>query len=218
MTDTPLSEWHSALGVAMHFNDLLMRLRGLGITAVVTIMGAAVAFGMSAQITDVPKLVIVGVLGTASIVGAVFTHRVEGWSEQARAGLGRIENLMLSSLVFVFVVGLVWYSWRTWQERQEGFYSDIPVALPITAFALSLLLTFYILDRFYYFRLLLGAITRLEEIERQGDESFRLTQAITEMTPRGLASAVVTLLYYIPALAGTIITLLLVRTQIQIIP
>lgn len=89
--------------------------------------------------------------------------------------------------------------------------ADYPITPAVLSGALLLLIALYFTDRFYYYKLLVGAISRATELE-EGLE-FKVTARTTDFIPRREATNLVTLFYGIPAiilLIATLITMVLV--------
>ena len=74
-----------------------------------------------------------------------------------------------------------------------------------------LLAALYALDRFYYFKLLVGAIRRTNELEESPELSFQLTRRTTQSISQPHAATLMTLFYCLPggAALGSALLLLL---------
>lgn len=203
-TEKQLEEWKYSMENARHFNDLLMRLRMLGLPIVITL--AAGGFAASALDAEVVVQVwevhiILLVIALLALIG-IGSHTI---NKQRKKNLGKGE-LQFSPLEFV--MWIVFFSILTiplinagmdLSESTSTYFSN-QVGFTITTFALigavTLLIALYFMDRFYYYKLLIGSITRLTELEQS--LGFRITCTTSECIPQKHSQVLVTLFYGIP--------------------
>jgi hypothetical protein len=137
-----VQRWRALIDTQMHFNDMLMRTRSIGLSMVIAVYGAAIV--SAGQFPD-------------------------------------------SSVTFVDL--------------------RLHVAVGIFAVGMLLLLSLFLLDRFYYYRMLLAVVEHTEEIERESGTSvqpieLKLTQRISASVSRPMASFVLLVFYAVPFLIG----------------
>jgi hypothetical protein len=152
-----IDQWKTIVGIQMHFNDMIIRMRTLGVTVVVAVYGAA-----AASIGQYPKQYI-------SIFG------------------------------------------------KELHISIIGVLL-----GLLLLISVFIIDRFYYYELLIGSVERAEELEnlltpieiKGKKEVAGITQYLTKKVGRGRANIII-LVFYGLAFAFGLVFLLYIWNAYQ---
>lgn len=210
-----LDEWKMTYKASMHFNDLLMRLRTLGLPAVITIMGVGVAYAantialrmLTIQVGIVLSLLSIGLW---VIVFWLFRRPYFGKFRSDQ----KVHDICLWTIEMVFWIivptATLIYTILFWVHKCEVLctFQNIPLSTFILAFGLIMLLSFYILDRFYYYCLLIGAVRRLETIEDA--LHFEVSKTITEITPRHRSAAVITTLYFLPGIIGYIMLLSLI--------
>jgi hypothetical protein len=90
---------------------------------------------------------------------------------------------------------------------------DIHISAVVMFFGLLLLFSIFVLDYFYYYRMLIAVVERTEELEaasRRPDEpiEFFLTGAISGRITRRRAAAVLWVFYGVPFLIGVVFLLL----------
>ena len=137
-----VQRWRAVIDTQMHFNDMLMRTRSIGLSMVIAVYGAAIV--SAGQFPD-------------------------------------------SSVTFVEL--------------------RLHVAVGIFAVGMLLLLSLFLLDRFYYYRMLLAVVEHTEEIERESGSpeqpiELRLTQRISASVSRRMAKFVLLVFYAVPFLVG----------------
>ncbi len=145
--DPLIQQWKTVVDAQMHFNDMILRTRALGITVVIGVYGAAAA------LANRPP-------------------------QAAVAVTGKLPNVS-SMIIFL---------------------------------GLALLVSIFLLDYCYYYRLLLGAVERGEQLERelspqgptQPQETFRLTLHLSTCVSRKRARNLIFAFYLIPFVSGTI--------------
>jgi len=218
-TTPQYAEWEMALFVTQHFNDLLMRLRSFGLPLLVTVGAVGFALSLDRQMADVPNWAIAALLTTnASIVGLVLARllRRPGWGvapETAKqcdiqGGLEFWEQVMWCILL-VFAVAAAGSYWGLASVDRVDLTAEqtLSAGAPVLLFGLTILIVLYALDRFYYYKLLLGAVNRASTLERQ--LQFRLTDTITALTAPHQSATIVTLIYFLPGIAAYSIMLAL---------
>jgi len=122
----------------------------------------------------------------------------------------RNRQIVMTSVLTVF--GAAAFSLQFPNLILDISYVKFHAAAAIVLFGLGLLLSMFFLDYFYYFRLLLGAVTRGEDIERilQNQSSNvigGLTLAISQSVVRGKASKSLKSFYLIPLMLGVLFLL-----------
>jgi hypothetical protein len=184
------------LQVVQHFNDLLMRLRSFGLPLLVTVGAAGFALSLNRHIEDVPKWANAALLTTNAVVVPlllVLLFRRPGWglpppSADAYDTNGKLEPwetvMWFTPTVFALAAaGAYWgldLAHRVDLTKQE----DCCAGVPVLAFGLTVLVVLYALDRFYYYKLLLGAVNR------------------ASLTEPGQSATIVTLLYFLPGITA----------------
>jgi hypothetical protein len=204
-----LEEWKITYQGTMHFNDLLMRLRTLGLPAVVTITGLAAAYGMNKTILQVKAYVIGIILILLSLVlfGLVIWLSTRQYLSGKAMEEGRRDTCLWPiEKYFWWSIPIIssFYAIYFWVDFSSSLATcrSVPLGIFLIAFGLMLLIAFYALDRFYYYCLLIGAVIRLTEIEDK--LHFNITATISSTTPRSRSAAVTTALYYLPGIIGYI--------------
>lgn len=89
----------------------------------------------------------------------------------------------------------------------NAFAVSSPGVMGTMLFALSLLLGLYGIDRCYYYKLLIGAVKRADELERK--LGFSLTRSISTMTPLKHSKNFITTMYWLPALGALMVVVTL---------
>lgn len=144
-----VQHWRTLIDTQMHFNDMLLRTRSVGISIVIAVFGAAAV--STAQYPD------------------------------------RLINL-------------------------PGF--TVHVAAIVILFGLMLLVSVFVLDYFYYYRMLLAVVRRAEEMEAEsrlpGEPiEFSLSSCVSREVSRARASGVLIVFYGIPFGSGLLFLLYL---------
>lgn len=80
-------------------------------------------------------------------------------------------------------------------------YSLAPIGLIV---AVILLIALYAMDRFYYYKLLIGAVSRLVVLEKS--LGFKITDTTSEFMPRKYATNLITFFYSLPGIILLIIS------------
>lgn len=204
-TQLRLEEWRGALDNARHFNDLLIRMRAFGIPIVVTVMGAGLGFATSVSLGPVSVMwasVVTLVLAMLLPIYVALFFRSEcdslrpTWVEWVEMAI--LEGVLVAALVFTASrYGTVMFG--------NGAQITFPVSMAVALFGLALLCGLYVMDRYYYFNLLVAAVTRARALECELE--FSLTKTISDLTPIFAAKNVITTIYFLPAF-GIIVTIL----------
>ena len=129
-----------------------------------------------------------------------FLRRRQGWGQPPNeAAAYPLRGEVQDSEIFVWAVPLLmnlgavvffWYQFfhgETKLDKTTAYSAAVPVLL----FELGILGALYLLDRFYYYKLLLGAVNRARDLEEV--LGFRLSTAITDLTSPRQSAVVVTL-------------------------
>jgi hypothetical protein len=211
-----LDEWKVAMENARHFNDLLMRLRMLGLPMVITLSVVGIASMQFISKIEIGKCVIPLILLSTAIVGliALIWHTIqkrrpskskEGKTEESNEQQKQLFPIYwLEFVLWLIFVGVASYfsvtslynliiSKEPWLNPTN--YSLMPVTLLA---AVVLLTSLYILDRFYYYKLLIGAVRRLTELEEE--LGFEITARTSQVIPPKYSTNIVTLFYCLPGI------------------
>jgi len=224
LTEKTLDEWKVSMENARHFNDLLIRFRMLGLPMVVMISVAGIAANQIITNIELWKWTMPFIMLVISVFGliALFWHTIErlifffkkvsnkGEHERKQEPPLPIYWLEFSlwtvfiTIVTFFAISSV-YNLAIAKEpfilNNTATYSITPVAL---IFAWVLLIALYFMDRFYYYKLLIGAISRLVVLEKRLE--FKITETTSEFMPRKNATNLITLFYLLPGIMLLIIT------------
>ena len=213
-----LEEWKVATENARHFNDLLMRLRTLGLPMVITIIGAGVALLGTGLELQLPRYVIdfAGIVFAVLVLLIFITSIIrKDWAKEHEFpvplyGWERVAWGLVTLVFFGFFCAALIY---------DGFFfvggltdhKEYLAGVFVMLLGLVLLVALYSLDRFYYYKLLIGAIKRAGEIERQSNLSYHLTERTAESITQPNATRLITWFYWMPGfctLMGSLILLL----------
>lgn len=208
-TNLVLQEWKEALRNARSFNTLLLQLRGFGIPIVITIMGGGIAFATNIDIPGIPvtyasiaMLVIALLLAFILIV----IHRaLQKTPHTSLSGFEKWEGIILVAVPLLAVMLTMCFRYR--DLVSGAFVVANPGVIGIVLFALVLLLGLYGIDRCYYYRMLIGAVKRAEQLET--GLGFSLTSSISEETPGKHSKTLITTMYWLPAFGALVAVVLL---------
>lgn len=210
--DTIRREWEIVVDVAKHFNDLLMRLRAFGLPVVGTIAGAGLTLGFNNSFGDVPdwaSAVFVGVNALLVTLTVFFLLGVRGWARTGEVSLNHSEVIMWLTIPVVALLVAGGFGYLCWNDTIDlSKDHDLNAGPLILFFALSVLIVLYTVDRFYYFKLLMGAVDRATTLEAQ--LGYEMTPTITRFIEPQHAASIITFMYYLPGMAGYLALLLLV--------
>jgi hypothetical protein len=210
--DPRYDEWQMVVTTAQHFNDLLMRLRAFGLPVVGTIAGAGFTLGLNNKFADVPdwtSAVVVSVNAVGVSLLVVFLLFVRHWGSEQYSPLNAAEKTMWWSVVVVALgMAVAFWSLRCAGRITLTDEHALNAGPLILFFALAVLIVLYALDRFYYYKLLLGAVSRATELEE--GLGYKMTRAISEHIQPQHAASIITLLYYLPGMTSYIALLILV--------
>lgn len=218
-----LEEWKTSMENARHFNDLLIRFRMLGLSMVITLSVAGiVAGGVISEIQlwkwSMPIIAsIFAVIGLVAILWhtiqkLVYFHKMKINPKEVEEKKEAPLPLLIFELItwIIFLIPLYWFSIsniyglinikETFSFSNVAEYSLTPIALLA---AVILLLSLYMMDRFYYYKLLLGAVSRLIVLEKSLE--FEITECTSKFMPRNYATMLVTLFYCLPGITLLII-------------
>ena len=202
--DRWFKEWEKAEDVAMHFTDLLMRLRVFALPFIVTVVGAGSFFGSDSPVAIEARWGLIAAFAfavalliglpvvsrTVSVIGELLSRQRDGSNDEARE-LSGWELILWWSVVLSFAIwgGLVC------NEQPQSF----SFSAPLLTFGGMLLFSIFLLDRFYYLPLLLGAVKRAEDLETFHLD-LKLSQKIREEAPPWTYKLLPSLLYLGPVL------------------
>lgn len=225
-TQKDLEEWKVAMDNARHFNDLLIRFRMLGLPMVITIAVAGIASMGLGNIMTLWKWTNPLIAWPLALFSIVYLglhtcprfrayirkekHEEEDKKSQAppltfyrrELFIWWIFFLLLLAFAIVITVQLV-LSRESLSLSNTALY---PVTPAVLGGSLLLLVALYFTDRFYYYKLLLGAVSRATELEQS--LGFKVTARTTDFISRREATEVVSVFYGIPAIILLVATLL----------
>jgi len=214
-----LEEWKTTMENARHFNDLLIRFRMLGLPMVITLAVAGIAFSniiqkISLWVWGVPciALIIALLLSIAFIMHTI--QKIKGVcsvDKEQRKGLEEKQKpplpfYWIEMLVWLMFISLFWwFSIGNIVNLVKGgssiSFDNVSLFSPITITVFSsvvLLMALYFMDRFYYYKLLLGAVSRLLALEEC--LKFEVTVTTSKFIPGKYATNLVTTFYGLPGL------------------
>lgn len=224
LTEKTLDEWKVSMENARHFNDLLIRFRMLGLPMVVTLSVAGIAANQFVTNIELWKWTMPFVMLGIAMFGLVgllwhtveklkfFIRKVSNKAEHERKQEPPLPIYWFEFFLWtVFVVIVSYfavtniYNLAIVKEssalNNTATYSLTPIAL--TA-AVVLLIALYAMDRFYYYKLLIGAISRLVVLEQS--LGFKITETTSEFMPRKYATNLVTFFYSLPGIILLVIS------------
>ncbi len=118
------------------------------------------------------------------------------------------EKVMWALVPLAAVAAAVAFWVLRWQDKIElGLGYSLSARPIVLFFALAVLVVLYVLDRFYYYKLLMGAVGRAAELEEA--LGFRMTKTITNFVLPQHAATTITLLYFVPGMAAFCLLLVL---------
>lgn len=211
-SDAVHREWEIVISVAQHFNDLLMRLRAFGLPLLGTIAGAGLALGLNnsfARIPDWACAVFVGVNVVAVVFLVPFMLYGRKWVDDKKVEITTTEQVMWWSVPLLAVAMAIGFSYLCLSDTIDLTEHHTLNAGPlILFFALAVLIVLYIVDRFYYYKLLMGAVNRATTLEKK--LGYEMTTTITEYIRPQEAASIITLLYFLPGVTGYVALMILV--------
>lgn len=215
LTANHVTEWKVAMENARHFNDLLIRFRMSGLTVVITLSLAGIA---SHQFVGNIQLW-AWALPLTTLVITIFAWVALAWHTvqkvKRRATPHVLPELPLFPIEFglwaIFVAFASYFtcniicrlvsSTLSLSFGSVAAYSITPIALLV---AVVLLIALYVMDRFYYYKLLIGAVTRLGDLEEE--LHFEITAITNRAMPLAHATNLVTFFYALPGIILLIIS------------
>lgn len=123
--------------------------------------------------------------------------------------LMRYRSLAFTIMTGLAALGLLLLKGEiTYKEKVMLFGMECNIAGVLALLILAVWGVVFLVDYFYYFRLLIGAVERGEQIEKSVPAGFLgMTTGISKKMPRPWAHLVVILFYAIPFAAGLIIAI-----------
>jgi hypothetical protein len=204
-------EWETARSTVVHFDTLLMQIRTFGLPFIATAIGAGAALGTQTGRIDTTPGVLAALsiaLGASvlltflTLVGFYIADREK--RNEARASASDDEKdaerrlavgfQEYAALVFLSGSFLAWGIWIGIDEPPPFLLSA-----PVLIFGGLLLVPIYLLDRFYYSSLLVGAVGRAAELEG-GSLAGKLTGRISKRAPDWTFKTLPMLFYVLPIL------------------
>lgn len=213
-----LEEWKVAMENARHFNDLLIRFRMLGLPMVITLAVAGIAAASLVEDIVVWKWGIPILSAVFAMFGIIaITWHTSGkiiFRMKEKLNKGNHEKSQSPPLLFnlfelacwiIFTFILSWYSGShllILAENSESLsfsnVSSISLSPLALIAAVVLLVALYSMDRFYYYELLLGAVSRLSKIE--SSLNYSITDTTSRFIPRERATNLITFFYVLPGI------------------
>lgn len=203
-----ITEWQEAMRTGRHFNDLLIRLRGIALPVLVAAGGLVTTVDLDLTVRvalAVPVGAFFFVAGLLALLLWKWVKGVEGTDtngepqSDSRKFERRAYWLLVAALVAFPAAALI----RWWRDERAVSTVELGIESFLVFVAAVMVSAVYILDRYYYFRLLIGAVRRATLLEKH--IGFRLTRTITHETDPAKASVAVTALYGIPVAIGVLV-------------
>lgn len=213
-----LEEWKVAMENTRHFNDLLMRFRMLGLPMVITLSVAGIAAAHLLDNIELWKWGMPLLLTAFSLFGitAIIWHTTSKLIFQMKQAIQNKEHEESQSppLLFsyfelacwiIFVSIISWYSASSLfalvannESLSFSNISNVPLTPLVLIAAVILLVALYSMDRFYYYELLLGSVSRLSDLETS--LGYGITETTSRFIPRKRATNLITFFYGIPGI------------------
>ena len=194
-------QWEKIIDTQMHFNDMLMRLRTLGLSMVITIIGAGILFINSKNVGSdftLKPLTFITLFFSINLICGYLLNR--GFLH--KSFIASTSKTEVRTLIFIYVLPWIVFVYFTYNICRNTIDSIvIPLGTIITGVGVMLLISLYLLDRFYYYELLVGAVNQGTKIEKHSEELY-LSTNLSKQVELKEASKVVTLYYALPALGG----------------
>ncbi len=191
-----LKEWTEARSTIARFDDTLMKIRTVGLPGISTLTGLGSVFG-----SDGPRIdaewwaiaIITGAFGITFIFVGLLLYGFAQWNQKCKRQREPVPFGLLECVLFVFVgtSTLLWIP--AFWSRQPASY---PFPAPVLVAGALVLLSIYLLDRFYYTVLLKASVDRAREIE--GSLGFRLSGEITTDAHEWTYTVLPTIFYLTP--------------------
>lgn len=209
-----LEEYKIASENSRHFNDLLMRLRMLGLPSTMTIIGAGTVLLGSKLYIALPTGwvnsvgLFFGCALAAAMIGLFFRR---DWKPDHQFPIP-LYKLERATWALIFGTILLFFGWALIRDCSTiGFNTEkiYPIGAFVMLVGLGLMASLYALDRFYYYPLLVGAVTRATELEHT--LSFHLAERTSESIRQPNATRLITWFYAVPGYVGLLATLVIFR-------
>ncbi|MBA7686370.1 hypothetical protein ES703_94814 [subsurface metagenome] len=209
VTEKMLIEWKGSMENARHFNDLLIRFRMLGLPMVITLSVAGVAANQFVTSIELWKwtmpLITLSILISGLVALFLHTYRKLRYEkvtnkeehekkQEPPLSLSWFETFLWA--IFVLIVSIITViGFSNSASSNITTYSLTPIALIA---AVTLLIALYAMDRFYYYKLLMGAVSRLVVLEKS--LGFNITETTSKFMPRRHATNLITFFYCLPGI------------------
>jgi hypothetical protein len=216
----PDKEWETARSAALHFDALLMQIRTFGLPFIATAIGAGAALGTTVQRIDTAPWVLAGLsigLGASlllafpmlafsgardflqkKVLKRLYGHNApsNGQAPNPHPAVGKRLAVGFQEYAALTAVGTSFLVWGIW----IGIHQPPPFLFTGAVLVLGglLLVPIYLLDRFYYSSLLMGAVVRAKELE--GEDKQKLTGRISDEAPNWAFKTLPMLFYILPVL------------------
>ena len=185
--------WEKIVDTQMHFNEMLLRLRTFGLSAVVSIMGAGIFLNKSEFIFQLtPKLFILGFIVVLIIYAILLFKRFWIRYETHTERVVVISFYILA--LFMFIMSNINIVIKSIEIIK------VPIGILIISSGFLLLTSLYLMDRFYYFKLLVASVRSAEDIEE--NEDAILCKNISSEVPLNDSINIITYFYGLPAFGG----------------
>lgn len=164
LTGPAETEWAEARSTIARFDDAIMKIRTLGLPGVSTLTGVGTLLGSDGPKVDAKWWAVAGVAGALGLGFILIGLVVHARSRALKGDEKWIVPFEWYEALALAVVGSSTIAWIFGLSHKEpGTY---PFAVPVLAGGAMILLSIYLLDRFYYTILLKAAVTRAIKIEK----------------------------------------------------
>lgn len=199
-----LVEWKEALATERHFDDLLIRFRSIALPLLVAVatLGPSV-FDVTFKAPLWFSIVIAnGILLSALMMNGVAWRQHDSPEDPPTARAHILELWAYAAFMLPPAVVIVALPSRWLLDDSAPSQTNIPIAVPIVLVTVVLVLLVYLLDRYYYYPLLIGAVRRATALEDDDKLPFQLTHTISRAASNTSSRVLITALYVVPTLVG----------------
>lgn len=197
-------EWGKARDTAVHFDGLIMQIRVFAVPLIGTAITAGSSLAGVAPNLEFPWLGLILFSFGGSVFFFLIGWRAWKWApnpEEVRRRL-KLDPYELLILGFTCVSLLGWTAYLVERvlrsELNATDQNQFFIAAPVLFAGGVILFVIYLLDRFYYTALLIGAVQRAEEIEAALRRELNLTTRISDAARGWTYRLVPTILYLLP--------------------
>lgn len=127
----------------------------------------------------------------------------------------KMRTTVISIILAVFGTAVI--ALKDINFKAQIFNCQVPVGIIVLVIGLVFLFAQFLLDRFYYFRLLLGAVNFTRSLDKKYKDAqlLGLTESITKSMPQWQASLILFIYYLIPFILGILAIYII---QFKLIP